>query len=250
MNYYYAEAGIGLQNHNAPQIIVHSEYGPAFHPSPELVTLINHFQARRRSFCALLVRVAAAFRVAKVGKRSPCVDGTILAKSVARFHREDQAMDVSSSNSRYDEAGLSVLEIAAVVMIFGIITSMSIVMFSGGKARYELSTRAQKMSWQIEHARSLAIKYNQTLTVGFGQDGSFGLTCTDCATAKSELSSIVIPSNITLSSRPTLTIKGNGTISGGSTIKLTDTGAREVTVSIANSGRVSVGSITQATVNH
>lgn len=139
------------------------------------------------------------------------------------------------------------LEIGVVVMVAGIITATSVVMFGRGKARYELSARAQKLSWQIEHARSLAIKYNQTLTLGFGQDGSFGLTCADCPAAKSELSSIVIPNSIALSSRPTLTLKGDGTISGGSMIRLSDTSNRQVTVSIANSGRVSVGSVTQET---
>ena len=148
------------------------------------------------------------------------------------------------SNGTNREAGRSILELAVVVMMAGIITAMSVVIFGNGKARYELTRNAQNLSWQIERTRSLAIKYNQTLALGFQQDGSFGLTCTGCDVAKSELGSITFPPAITFSARPTLTIRGNGTISGASGITLTDVRGRQVLVSIGNSGRVVVGSIT------
>src|SRR5690349_18907650 len=109
-------------------------------------------------------------------------------------------------------AGFSVLELAVVVTISGIVTATSVVMFAKGKARYQLSQKAQSMSWQIERARSLAVKYNQTVTLGFtSQNSVFGITC-NCSEPKSELPPFVIPSGITLSTYPTLTIKGNGTI--------------------------------------
>lgn len=144
------------------------------------------------------------------------------------------------SSAGNGEAGRTLLEVAAVVMIAGIITAMSVAVFTNGKAQYALTRKAQDLGWQIERARSLAVKYNQTLTLGFQQEGSFGLTCTGCDAVKSELGSMTIPGDITLSSRPTLTIKGNGTISGSSGITLTDIKGRQVVVSIANSGRVSI----------
>jgi type II secretory pathway pseudopilin PulG len=156
-------------------------------------------------------------------------------------------MDVSNSNSRDREAGHSILEIAVVVMCAGILAAMSVAMFNNGKARYDLTRRAQNLSWEIERARSLAVKYNQTLTLGFQPDGSFGFASSNSGTVKSELASLTIPSDVGLSSRPTLTINGNGTISGGSNITLSDATGRQVTVSIANSGRVSVGSLTSST---
>lgn len=152
-------------------------------------------------------------------------------------------MGTNRSRQADGEAGRSIIEIAVVVMVAGIITATSVVVFSNSKSRYQLSQKAQNVTWQIERVRSLAVKYNQTLTLGFAQDGSFGLTCTDCATAKGEISAITFPSDISLSSRPTLTVKGNGTISGSSGITLSDASGRQVSVSIANSGRVSVGSV-------
>jgi len=146
-----------------------------------------------------------------------------------------------------DEAGRSVLELAMVVMVAGIITAASVTLFTNGKARYALSRKAQALGWQIERARSLAVKYNQTLTVGFRQDGTFGVTSTGSDTAKAELGSLTIPSDVTLSAQPSLTIKGNGTISGSSGITLTDYKGRQVVVSIVNSGKVIVGDVTQST---
>ncbi len=158
-------------------------------------------------------------------------------------------MVVMNSSTRKGEAGYGVLDLAVVVMIAGIITATSVMMFGNGKARYQLSQKAQNMSWQIERARSLAVKYNQTLTLGFQQDGTFGLNCTGCDAAKSELGPISIPSSLTLSARPTLTIKGNGTISGASGVTLTDASGRQVSIAIGNSGRVSVGSVTQSSTS-
>jgi hypothetical protein len=151
-----------------------------------------------------------------------------------------EAMCVFRSNEGNGEAGRSVIEVAIVVMVAGIITATSVAIFINGKSQYTLTRKAQNLGWQIERARSLAVKYNQTLTLGFQQDGSFGLTCTGCDAIKSELAAMTIPSDITVSSRPTLTIKGNGTISGSSGITLTDYKGRQVVVSIANSGRVSI----------
>ena len=151
------------------------------------------------------------------------------------------------SDTRNGEAGFGVLEIAIVVMIAGIITAASVVMFAKGKARYQLSHKAQSISWQIERARSLAVKYNQTLTLGFTSENSvFGINCTNCAQPRSELPPFIIPSGITLSAHPTMTIKGNGTIAvSDGTIVVSDGRGRQVPITIANSGRTTVGYVSE-----
>src|SRR4030095_8825135 len=107
----------------------------------------------------------------------------------------------------------SVLELAVVVMIAGIITAASVVMFQKGKERYQLRQKAERITWQIERARSLAVKYNKTLTLGFtSQNSVLGITCTDCSEPKTELPPFRVPADITLSAYPTISIRGNGTV--------------------------------------
>ena len=156
-----------------------------------------------------------------------------------------------SASSREGNAGYSVLELAAVVAIAGVLTAASVVMFARGKERYELSHKAQTISRQIERARSLAVKYNQTVTLGFSSENSvFGITCTSCSEPKSELPPIRLPSDITLSAYPSISIKGNGTISASTgTIVVRDTRGRQVPITIANSGRTTVGDISETTVH-
>jgi Tfp pilus assembly protein FimT len=158
-------------------------------------------------------------------------------------------MKVFGSNTRNSAAGFGILEISIVVMIAGIITAASVIMFGKGKARYQLSRKAQSITWQIDRARSLAVKYNQTLTLGFtSQNSAFGLTCTGCTEAKSELPTVNVPSDITLSAHPTITIKGNGTISATSgTIVVSDGQGRQVPITISNSGRTTVGDLYSTT---
>jgi type II secretory pathway pseudopilin PulG len=156
-------------------------------------------------------------------------------------------MGVFRSNPTKGEVGFSILELVVVVMIAGTITAASVVMFATGKARYQLSHKAQSISWQIERARSLAVKYNQTLTLGFtSQNSVFGITCTSCAEPKSELPPFRIPADITLSAYPTITIKGNGTITvANGTIVVSDVRGRQVPITIANSGRTTVGEVSE-----
>lgn len=156
------------------------------------------------------------------------------------------------SNSANSETGFSVVELALVVTIVGVITAASVVMFANGKARYQLSQKAQTISAQIERARSLAVKYNQTLTLGFtDQNSVFGITSTNCPEAKNELSLLSIPTNIRLSAYPTITIKGNGTITvSNGTIMVSDGRGRQVPITIANSGRTTVGDITEESTIH
>lgn len=151
-------------------------------------------------------------------------------------------------NRTNGEAGFSVIELAVVFTIAGIMTASSVVMFAKGKARYQLSQKAQSMSWQIERARSLAVKYNKTVTLGFtSQNSVFGITCTNCSEPKSELPPVVIPAGITLSNYPTMTIKGNGTIAASSgTIVISDGQGRQVPITISNSGRTIVGDVADA----
>ena len=148
-----------------------------------------------------------------------------------------------------NESGYSAVELAVVVLIAGIIMSFSVVMFTKGKARYQLVQKAQNINWEIERARSLAVKYNQTLTLGFTAANSiFGLTCGSCAEPKNELPPILVPTDVSLSAYPTVTIKGNGTISTTSgTIVVTDSQGRQITISISNSGRTTVGDIAERT---
>jgi type II secretory pathway pseudopilin PulG len=159
----------------------------------------------------------------------------------------EEVMGVFRSNLTNGKAGFSVLELAVVVMIAGVITAASVVMFANGKARYQLSQKAQNISWQIERARSLAVKYNQTLTLGFTSENSiFGITCTSCPEPKSELPPFRIPTDITLSAHPAITIKGNGTITASNgTIVVSDARGRQVPITIANSGRTSVGDVSE-----
>jgi len=157
-----------------------------------------------------------------------------------------RAMSIRS-NQTNGETGFSVIELGVVVIIAGIITAASVVMFAKGRARYQLSQKAQNISSQIERARSLAVKYNQTLTLGFTSGNSvFGLNCTNCAQPKSELPPFVIPAGITLSAHPTMTIKGNGTIAASDgTIVISDGQGRQVPITIANSGRTTVGYVSE-----
>ena len=161
-------------------------------------------------------------------------------------------MGIYRSNPTNGEAGFSVIELVVVVLIVGVITAASVVMFAKGKARYQLSQKAQNITWQIERARSLAVKYNQTLTLGFtSQNSVFGITCTSCSGPKSELPPFRLPTEITLSAYPTITIKGNGTITASSgTIVLSDAEGRQVPITIANSGRTSVGDVSESSTTY
>jgi Tfp pilus assembly protein PilW len=145
------------------------------------------------------------------------------------------------------ESGFSVIELAIVVMIALILASFSVLYFGKARSHYNLSRKAQNIASQIERARSLAVKHNQTLSMGFTTSNTMlTLTCADCATAKSELPALTLPADLKLSAYPSITIKGNGTISTTSgTIVISDGQGRQVTLSIANSGRTTVGEPTE-----
>jgi Tfp pilus assembly protein FimT len=151
------------------------------------------------------------------------------------------------------EAGYGVIELVVVVSMAVVITTLALVGFSKGRARYALRQNANNLTSQIERARSIAIKMNQTLTLGFSSDGTtFGLTCSDCLEAKDELKAMTLPADLTLSAFPTISVRGNGTLTvQGSTgsLTLTDESGRSVDVNLNNSGRVVVGDVTdQGTV--
>ncbi|HKG23828.1 MAG TPA: GspH/FimT family pseudopilin [Blastocatellia bacterium] len=150
-------------------------------------------------------------------------------------------------NNRSLEAGFSVIELAIVVAIAAILASMSLIIFGKTRAHYELVNNARNFVAHIERARSLAIKYNQTLKLGFtSENTTFGLTCTDCSEPINELRSMSVPATITLSAHPTITIKGNGTIqSTEGTIVIADGQGREVPITISNSGRTTIGEVTE-----
>jgi prepilin-type N-terminal cleavage/methylation domain-containing protein len=153
----------------------------------------------------------------------------------------------TSTHSNDSEAGFGLIEISVVLTIAAVIISMSVVVFGRAAATYQLSQKAQNITWQIERARSAAIKYNQTLTLSFSsQKKTVELTCADCAQAKAELPAMSLPEEVTLSAYPTLTIKGNGTISSTSqVVTLRDGQGRQVDVTITHSGRVVVGDVTE-----
>jgi len=142
------------------------------------------------------------------------------------------------------EAGVGIRETGIGVAIGLTLISVSLIIFGSAKGRYDLYNKGQILAWQVERARSLAVKYNQTLTLGFSsQNKTVGLTCA-CDDAKSELPTLSIPSGLSLSAYPTLTIKGNGTISStASSLDVSDGRDRQLTLSISKSGRVIVGDI-------
>jgi hypothetical protein len=146
------------------------------------------------------------------------------------------------------EAGYGVMELAVVVSAGVVVTTIAVMGFSKAKARYQLRHKAQRITQQIERARSLAIRQNKTLTLGFmSRNKVFGLTCEDCDEVRSELKSLEIPGDVSLSEFPTLTIKGNGTIQASkASFTITDQDGRQVPVMISNSGRVAVGEVGDA----
>ena len=143
------------------------------------------------------------------------------------------------------EAGYGVVELAVVVAASAILVSASLIIITKSRTKYQLSQNTRSLVSQIERARSLAIKYNQTLTLGFTSNNTvFGLTCTGCDTPKKELSDFSMPSGVTLSAYPTLTIKGNGTISStSSSVVVSDGQGNTLTISISNSGRTTVNDV-------
>jgi prepilin-type N-terminal cleavage/methylation domain-containing protein len=158
-------------------------------------------------------------------------------------------MSISTRNVRDNrEAGFSVIELSVVLLIAGIMMTLSMIAFGRASAHYKLSQKAYNFAAQIDRVRSLAIKYNQTLTLGFTtQNKVMEMTCADCAEAKSELPPYKIPSDLSLSAYPTFTVRGNGTISTTTaSITINDNKGRQVIVNVSNSGRVIVGDITDA----
>lgn len=145
------------------------------------------------------------------------------------------------------ETGFSLIELTVVTMIMVILVAMSVLYFGKARMRYRLSQQAERIVGQIERARSLAIRHNQTLTLGFtSENTTLGLTCSECVVEKSELPAYRLPNEIKLSAYPTITIKGNGTISTtDSAIVASDGQGRRVTISISNSGRTKVGDIAE-----
>ena len=160
-------------------------------------------------------------------------------------------MLVSSDRTEREE-GYGILEVVVVVSLSVVITTMALLGFSKARARYELSQKAQNLTSQVERARSIAIKLNKTLTLGFSSDRkTFGLTCTDCPEAKGELSSVTLPSNLQISAFPTITIRGNGTVAvqgSSGTLTLSDGSGRSLELTLNNSGRVVVGPVSDTKV--
>jgi prepilin-type N-terminal cleavage/methylation domain-containing protein len=177
---------------------------------------------------------------------------SISAFRMLQRHSGREKRGVFKSWLTTNEAGFSLVELFVVVLIVGVLSAASVVMFGKGRARYQLTQKAQTISSQIERARSLAVKYNRTLTLGFSSQNSvFGITCTDCPEPKSELPQYHIPTGISLSAYPTITIKGNGTIAASAgTIVVSDGRGRQVPITIANSGRTSVGDVSETSTTY
>ena len=157
------------------------------------------------------------------------------------------------NNRREDrQAGYSIMELAVVVGIVGVLAATSLIIFTNARKEYALTQNARNIVMQIERARSLAIKYNQTLTLGFTSSNTvFGLTCAGCTDPKGELVDYSLPPGVTLSAYPTLTIRGNGTISSSSaSIVVTDGQGYQVPISISSSGRTTVGDLSKTDSAH
>ena len=175
-----------------------------------------------------------------------------------RVDRVDK-MNAMVKSGAERERGFSAIEIVIVVVVVGIVSTLSVVMFGTAKARYDLRRKAQSVSSQIDRARSIAIKYNRTLTLGFRSENTvFGLTCASCSeTELAELESQLglypfkLASDVTLSTHPSMTIRGNGTIqSANGTIVITDGQGRQISVNISNSGRTNIGDVVEASTVH
>jgi type II secretion system GspH-like protein len=151
-------------------------------------------------------------------------------------------------NPRNTQSGFSVIEVAVISLVAGVLVATSVIAFGKARATYELKGKAESIARQIERARSLAIRYNQTMTMAFtSQNTTLGLTCTDCDAAKAELPSMNIPYGLTLSSFPNMTINSNGTIeTSSSSITINDGNGRQVVIAISNAGRVGVSDVTDA----
>jgi Tfp pilus assembly protein FimT len=149
------------------------------------------------------------------------------------------------SDSRDSEAGVGIIEVAIVVTVVATIAAMSLILFGRAAARYRLNQKAHMIAWQIERARSLAVKYNQTLTLDFtSQNKVLGLSCSDCDEAKTELAALNLSNDVTLSTHPTIKLKGNGTITSTSgKIVVSDGSGRHAEITIAGVGRTLVGSV-------
>lgn len=163
---------------------------------------------------------------------------SVVAISLSKHNRQ---------RSRGGEAGFGVMELTIVVAIIALLATTSLIIFGKSRARYQLRQQAQNIAWQIERARMLAVKDCQTLTLGCTANNTvFGLTCSTCDGAKSELPAYTIPGTVTLSAYPTITIKGNGTLqatSGGTaltSLTLSDGQGRQVILMLSNAGRVTI----------
>lgn len=76
------------------------------------------------------------------------------------------------------DAGFSIIDVGIIVAVAAVLTATSVLVFGRAKARYQIKGRAEPIAFQIERARSQAIKLSQTLTLGFSsQNTVFGLTC-------------------------------------------------------------------------
>jgi Type II transport protein GspH len=168
----------------------------------------------------------------------------IEAKCFSAFRKSCPNLLPKKERGEKSEGGYSIVEIAVVLLIAMIITSMSLVIFRRARSQYDLRQKAEKLVSEIELARSLAIKYNQTLTLGFTSSNTlFGLTC-DCPDAMIELVPTVVPSGLSLSAYPTMQIRGNGTIqSSNGTITVTSSQKYQVTITVSNSGRTTIGDV-------
>ncbi|HEV8486602.1 MAG TPA: GspH/FimT family pseudopilin [Blastocatellia bacterium] len=147
---------------------------------------------------------------------------------------------------RKNQAGYSIMELSMVFAVIAIITSMALLIFTKSRTRYEFRHKAEEITRRIERARSIAIRRNQTLTLGFTSNNTvFGLTCT-CPEARLELQPHAVPTGVTFSAFPTISIKGNGTLStSASTFVMSDGTGRQVEIAINNSGRCIVGDVTE-----
>jgi type II secretory pathway pseudopilin PulG len=153
---------------------------------------------------------------------------------------------------KHTESGFSLIELTVVMMVVIVVVGMSVLQFGKARMRYRLTQQAESIVGQIERARSLAIKHNQTLTLGFSSENTLlELTCSDCLVVKSELPAYRLPGGVKLSAYPTITIKGNGTIATtDSAIVASDAQGRQVTISISNSGRTKVSAISDQSAGY
>lgn len=152
-------------------------------------------------------------------------------------------------------AGLSFIELLLVTIIVFIIVVMAIPSFISMLNRYRLVSTMEGMFYNLEYARSVAIKEDQTVYVTFQAGGNWcyginsGSSCSCTTPSGCNLGTYTPPSQLTtlsLSGIGTLTFEGSrGAANSAGTITLTVTGgSQSMGIDVGTLGNITICSNT------